>query len=333
MSIPAPPPRRLTLSPALVGAALPALAACAGPQSWIDPAGTQAAAAATLFWAMAAGAALVWLSVIGVMIYGARAAPVRPVLAHRLVIWGGMAAPTAVVLTLLVAGLFLLRALTAATPELTVEAKGEQWWWRIDYEGRSGAPVAVANELRLPVGQTVQMVLRADDVIHSFWVPSLGGKMDMIPGRTTRLLLTPTKTGRFRGACAEFCGGAHAQMNLPVVVMEPAAYRDWLAGQARPAVEPTDERARRGRDLFLATGCGACHAIRGTPADGRLAPDLTHVGSRLTIGAGVLPMNAENMARWITGPGIVKPGVRMPAFGMLPAEEIALIATYLMSLK
>ncbi len=322
---------------ALAPAAL--LAGCSGPQSWADTAGVEAEAVARLLWIMVAAAVVIWLLVIGTMLFAARSGPSDPRGrgARGLVIWGGMVAPTVAVLALLVAGLILMRDLTGRTGELTVEATGEQWWWRIAHAAPAGdadaAPVPTPNELRLPVGRTVEMVLRADDVIHSFWVPSLGGKLDMIPGRVNRLHLTPTRTGRFRGACAEFCGEAHAQMALPVVVMQPEAYADWLAGQAAPAAEPADARTRRGRELFLATGCGACHAIRGTAAEGKLGPDLTHVGSRLTIGAGQLPMGRAEMARWIADAGAVKPGVRMPAFDMLPAEEIRLIADYLVSLE
>lgn len=333
MSCPTRLPRRLAPLPGWAAAGL--VAGCAGPQSWADTAGAEAEAVIRLLWIMAVGAAIVWILVIGTMLYAARAGSSgsRHIWAERLVIWGGMVAPTLAVLGLLVAGLVLMRDLTGQTADLSVEATGEQWWWRITHDGPDGEPVPTPNELRLPVERTVEMVLRGGDVIHSFWVPSLGGKMDMIPGRVTRLRLTPTRTGRFRGACAEFCGEAHAQMALPVVVMEKAAYERWLAGQAAPAAAPGGERGHRGLELFLATGCGACHTIRGTSADGAVGPDLTHVGSRLSIGAGTLPMEREAMVRWITDSKAVKPGVRMPAFDMLPPEEIELIADYLMSLE
>lgn len=310
---------------------------CGGPQSWGTPAGAEAGAIAELTWVMVSGAAVIWALVVGAMLWAIRSDPDggrdRSRAARHMVIWGGMVAPTAVVLALLVAGLLLMRDLTARPASLVVDATGEQWWWRIAHRDAGGAPVPTPNELRLPVGETVEFVLTADDVIHSFWVPSLGGKMDMIPGRTNRLRLTPTETGTFRGACAEFCGEAHAQMALPVVVLEPTAYRDWLARQAEPAAAPASDGARQGLDLFLSTGCGACHTIRGTEAAGLVGPDLTHVGSRLSIAAGTLPMDAEAMARWIANPGGIKPGARMPSFGMLPPEEIALIAGYLVGLK
>jgi cytochrome c oxidase subunit 2 len=157
--------------------------------------------------------------------------------------------------------------------------------------------------------------------------------MDMIPGRVTRLVLTPTREGRFRGACAEFCGTAHAQMNFEVVVMAPDAFRGWVAAQAEPASPPGAGSAQEGWALFMASGCDACHTIRGTRAEGRIGPDLTHVGSRLTLGAGLSPNGRDALIRWIADTHDVKPGVRMPAYGILPPEEIALIADYLMGLK
>ena len=176
-------------------------------------------------------------------------------------------------------------------------------------------------------------MLTAARVIHSFWAPTLGGKMDMIPGRENRMTLTPTEPGVYRGQCAEFCGEAHAQMAFPVVVMAPAEFEVWLAAQSEPAREPVTEAARQGRDLFLSNGCGACHTIRGTEAEGRVGPDLTHLGSRLTVGAGVLPVSRDTVADWIAAPEHVKPGVRMPAFGMLGDHQVGLIAGYLVGLE
>ena len=311
-----------------------ALAGCSGDQAWIDPAGADAETVADLFWIMLAGAGLIWVAVIALAVYAGRISPgphsERG--ASRMILWGGIVAPTATVLALLVAGLLVLDELTDRVPTLTLTARGEQWWWRIAHTGPDGAPVPTPNELRLPRGETAEALLTANRVIHSFWAPTIGGKMDMIPGRTTRLLLTPTKTGVYRGQCAEFCGEAHAQMAFPVVVMEPDAFDEWLAAQALPAAAPRG-RAAEGLALFLSTGCGACHTIRGTEAAGRVGPDLTHVGSRLSIGAGILPMNAQAMARWIAATEHVKPGVRMPQFGMLPEDEIALIADYLVGLE
>jgi cytochrome c oxidase subunit 2 len=193
--------------------------------------------------------------------------------------------------------------------------------------------VVLANEIRLPLGAPVQFRLESPDVIHSFWIPSLAGKIDMIPGRVTRLAVTPTKTGVFRGACAEYCGTSHALMSFYVVVDEQEAFERWLAGQQAPAAPPVGPDAARGQELFFANGCGACHMIRGTPARGVVGPDLTHIGSRVSIGAGILPNNAETLMRWIARTDHVKPAVIMPAFGMLPQKDLQALARYLEGLK
>lgn len=312
-----------------------ALSGCAGEQSWLAPAGEGARTISTLFWIVVPAAALIWAVVIGLAVYAGSIRP-RPHSergASLMIIWGGIVAPTLTIFVLMVVSLFVLDDLTEGTPDLTLHARGEQWWWRIAHEGPGGELVPTPNELRLPAGQRAEIVLTAARVIHSFWAPTLGGKMDMIPGRENRMTLTPTEPGVYRGQCAEFCGEAHAQMAFPVVVMEPADFDDWLAAQAGPAAEPATDAARRGRALFLSNGCGACHTIRGTEAAGAVGPDLTHVGSRLSIGAGTLPATAEAIAGWIAAPEHVKPGVRMPGFGMIGEAEIALIADYLVGLE
>jgi cytochrome c oxidase subunit 2 len=185
----------------------------------------------------------------------------------------------------------------------------------------------------LPVGQPVEFELESPDVIHSFWIPSLGGKMDMIPGRRTRLMLHPTRTGTFRGACAEYCGTSHALMAFDVVVTEEAEFLRWLAQQRSPAREPAEPLALAGREHFFVNGCSACHAIRGSEARGVVGPDLTHIGSRLSIGAGIVPNGPDGFSRWIAKTDQVKPGVSMPHFGMLPRDELNALSDYLESLQ
>ena len=308
---------------------------CTGAQSWIDPAGAGAETVAVLFWIAVPAAAAIWAVVIGLAVYAGAFKPRRHSErgASRMIIWGGIVAPTLTIFVLMVSSLIVLEDVTEGSPDLTLHARGEQWWWRIAHEGPEGELVPTPNELRLPAGERAEIVLTAARVIHSFWAPTLGGKMDMIPGRENRMTLTPTEPGIYRGQCAEFCGEAHAQMAFPVVVMEPAEFEAWLAAQGKPAQEPATEAARRGRDLFLANGCGACHTIRGTEATGAVGPDLTHVGSRLSIGAETLPVTRETVAQWIAAPEHVKPGVRMPAFGALGDEAVALIAGYLVGLE
>jgi cytochrome c oxidase subunit 2 len=242
-------------------------------------------------------------------------------------------APTIVLGALIAYGMPLVPAvLSTADANLSVHVIAKQWWWRIQYRTADGV-IETANELRLPVGQRVELRLMSPDVIHSFWVPSLAGKMDMIPGRLTRLALEPTQVGTFRGACAEYCGASHALMAFSVVVMEPSAFRVWLEAQGRPAQSPTDAIAQRGETTFMANGCTACHTIRGTPAAGVIGPDLTHIGSRGRIAAETLPNDREALVRWIAQSDGVKPGVHMPAFRTLSGDDLAALAAYLGSLR
>jgi cytochrome c oxidase subunit II len=310
---------------------------CSGPQSTLAPAGRGAERIAEIFWWMTAGAVVIWLAVIILAIWAALAPPESH--NHRrssfLIIGGGAVFPTIVLAALLIYGLAPIPVLLAPAPEgsLKITVSGEQWWWRVSYQTPEGNAVALANEIRLPAGETVEFRLESPDVIHSFWIPSLAGKMDMIPGRVTRLALTPTKTGVFRGACAEYCGTSHALMSFYVVVHEKEAFGRWLAHQQTPAAPPGAAAAARGQELFLANGCGACHTIRGTLAKGVIGPDLTHVGSRLSIGAGALPNTRNALVRWIARTDHVKPAVIMPAFGMLPQEHLQALAVYLEGLK
>ncbi len=310
---------------------LPLLAAgCSGRHNWLAGAGTEAARIEGLFWVLLAGAAAIWCLVIGAAVY-AQKRQVDPSLerqARWFIIWGGAVAPTVIVGGLLVWGLVILRDITADSGDLTVRVDGERWWWRVIYEGPDG-PFETANEIRLPMGQTALFRLTADDVIHSFWVPALGGKMDMIPGRETTLALTPQEAGNWGGLCAEFCGGAHALMRFDAVVMEPEAFEAWLAAEAAPAeVAPDDP----GFAVFREEGCGACHAIRGTEAIGPVGPDLTHVAARERLGAGIYAMTAENMALWVTDTHGMKPDIDMPPYPDLGGDRLDRLVAFLMSL-
>ncbi|CAN5257553.1 cytochrome c oxidase subunit II [soil metagenome] len=311
------------------------LAGCDGPQSALNAAGKGAEETLELLLWMAAGAGLIWIIVIGAAVYAMRAETGRlSVRAARLLIaGGGIAFPTALLFVLLVFGLRLLPEASAPGEDLRIAVEGERWWWRVRYEPRGGTPVASANEIRLPVGARTEFRLTTADVIHSFWIPSLGGKIDMIPGRTTRLALEPTATGVFRGVCAEFCGTSHALMAFDVVVMEQPEFDAWLRNQAQPAEPPSDSVGERGMALFLDNGCGACHRIAGTPANGVIGPDLTHVGSRRSIGAATLPASVEGFARWIGHTDAVKPDVRMPTYDMLTTAQLRAIGRYLSGLQ
>jgi cytochrome c oxidase subunit 2 len=309
-----------------------------GIQSALAPAGPHADRIGTLGHVMYVGGALIFLLVLTLAAI-ATLVPRRHRgwLAHRnAILAGGIAFPLAVLSALLVYGLLVARAMVAdaGRPELRIEVVGERWWWRVRYLDASGATRFVtANEIRMPVGAPVEFVLRTEDVIHSFWIPSLAGKLDMIPGRANRYVFAATEEGVYRGQCAEYCGAQHALMAFYAVAMPPEAFEAWAARQAGAAAEPVSAAQQRGRQLFLANGCGACHTVRGTPAAGELGPDLTHVGARLSIGAGVFPMNVGTLAGWISSVQHLKPEALMPSFGNLEGEELRAIATYLESLR
>jgi cytochrome c oxidase subunit II len=305
---------------------------CEGPQSALEPAGRGATQIDGLFWLMTIGLAVVWLVVVTLAIYAYRGErTVGEPAARRLIVVGGVVVPVVVLTALLAYGLSTMPALlpSAQRADVEIDVIGHQYWWRVRYL-RDGVPVVeLANELHLPAGKRVELVLESRDVIHSFWIPSLGGKVDMIPGRTTRLVLEPEKPGIYRGTCAEYCGASHAWMSFYAIVEEPERFERWLVSEASPARAPTDPVAARGAQLFLATGCGACHAIRGTAADGVIGPDLTHVGGRHSLAAGALPNDRSSLRRWISRTIDVKPAVHMPTFGMLSHATVDALAAYL----
>ncbi|WP_244487591.1 MULTISPECIES: c-type cytochrome [unclassified Aureimonas] len=327
-----------------IAAGLPALAllsACKGPQSTFDAAGTEASSVLTLFWVMLAGAVAIWLFVVGFSVFVTIAKPGRysERAGVHLIVWGGCVFPTVVLGALLWYGLSMMPGFRAPADEgPRIAVSGERFWWRVNYgvEGTPGVAkslpaggVESANELWLPVGKRIEILLGSPDVIHSFWVPSIAGKTDTIPGRVNRIVLEPTRTGTFNGICAEFCGEAHAQMGFRVIVASQGDYDARVAAEAEPAAVVTGS----GYEAFMANGCNACHTVRGTDAVGRLGPDLTHVASRATIGAGILPMTPDNLALFIHSTGHVKPGVEMPAFAALPEAELGAIAAWLGDLK
>ncbi len=266
-----------------------------GKHSALEPAGNAASEIATLFWAMVVGGTVIWLLMFALGVYSFRTHQgLHPPRLPWFIIGGGMAVPSVVLAVLLGFGLSAMPRLVGPAPEgsLRVHVTGEQWWWRVSYEHPASADaqrVELANEIHLPVDRPVEFVLDSADVIHSFWIPSLAGKVDTFPGRATRLVVTPTNEGVYQGICAEFCGGAHAWMEFTVVVEPAEAFEAWLAEQAASANASNDEVAARGQSLFRQQGCGACHSLRGHVARSRVGPDLTHVGSRHSIAAGRLP--------------------------------------------
>lgn len=307
-------------------------------QSVLAPQGPDAARIAELAWMLFGMGGAVMLIVLLALVVALRGpSAVRGQLASRgMIVGAGVVFPGVVLTMLLAYGTWLMRAggtAAEAADALRVEISGEQWWWRVAYSDGTGRRVASANELRIPVGRPVELTLTSADVIHSFWVPRLAGKLDMIPGRATRLPLQADEPGVFRGQCAEYCGGAHALMAFEVVALPAGEFESWLRQEAAPAADPVSAQGRQGRDLFLAAGCGACHAVRGTEATGTIGPDLTHLGSRRAIGANILPLTRANLERFIVEAQHLKPGNGMPEFRVFTHEQLRALATYLAELR
>lgn len=322
----------------LAGSALLVLPGCEGIQSALAPKGTDASLIAQVSWVLFIGAALIFALVLGLTLYAVLAPRTRNSWAasHGFIIVGGIVFPVVTLTALLVYGLSLTGSVGRSTeaPALRIDVTGEQFWWRVRYQERGGlAAVDAANELHIPVGQPVELTLRSADVIHSFWVPNLAGKLDMIPGQQNVLSIKASAPGTYRGQCAEYCGIQHAQMAFYVIAHPPEEFERWLADHREPAAEPLADFVKRGRDLFVTAGCGACHTVRGIGASGKIGPDLTHVGSRRSIGAGMWPNNAGTLAAWIASSQHLKPGNKMPSFSVLSGTELRAVATYLESLK
>src|SRR5688572_18383517 len=291
-------------------------------QSVLAPHGPEAAAVATLGWSLFAGGALICLAVAALVVLATRGggATRRIIASERFIVWSGVLLPVVVLAGLLSWGLVLAggRIAPPSPGALQIEVLGEQWWWRVRYGTGTDQAFETANELRIPVGRDVALRLVSRDVIHSFWVPSLAGKVDMIPGVTNRLRLSASEAGVFRGQCAEYCGGPHALMSFHVVALEPEEFEAWRAAQRRPVEAPATD----GQTVFFSTGCHGCHTVRGTNAAGTIGPDLTHVAGRLSLGAATLPTASANFGRWVRENQHLKPGNRMPSFGFLQAGDV-----------
>jgi cytochrome c oxidase subunit 2 len=216
---------------------------------------------------------------------------------------------------------------------LRIQIVGHQWWWEVTYPAEPPSETVItANEIHVPVGRPVLLELSSADVIHSFWVPNLNGKKDLIPGRPTRHLLRPERPGTFDGRCAEFCGYQHAHMGFLLIAEAQDRFEAWLATQRRAAAEPADPSAQRGRQVFLSSACVLCHSIRGIGAFGHKAPDLTHLASRRMIASATLPNTPEYLAGWVVDSAHIKPGNHMPP-NLLPAEDLQDLVSYLRSLQ
>jgi cytochrome c oxidase subunit 2 len=314
---------------------------CGQDQSVLHPESEPAREIATLFWWMVGISAVVIGGAIVLLLVSwlRRGTPGIPLLGgaervtNGIVVVFGIVIPLSVNLGVFVVANFVVAQATDApdprTTPLTLAVTGRQWFWEVRYPGTRAV---TANELHIPAGTRVNVLARSADVIHSFWVPELNRKIDMIPGRTNRVLLESDRVGTYDGQCAEFCGLQHAHMRFSVAVEPPARFRAWLAAQARDRAPPRGAAARRGERVFLGAGCASCHTIRGTAARGEIGPDLTHVGERDTLAARTIPNTPGELGQWISDPQHVKPGNRMPTLG-LPGADVAALVAYLDGLR
>lgn len=310
-------------------------------QSALDPAaGSGADLIDGLGTVLYVGAGLIYVALVVLVLIGFFVEK-RRIDARRWVIGAGLIFPALTLTALLIYSVAIGNSLVSVSGTHSrqdgvtrVHVIGKRWWWEIRYE-RSGAQPAVvlANELHIPVGRPVLISLSSADVIHSFWIPSLAGKVDMIPGRTTQIRLRSDEAGVFRGQCAEYCGGQHALMAFYVVAQSQQEFDAWLKRQTEPARVPDHPFLRSGYDAFFAGGCQKCHRVRGTPADADLGPDLTHVGSRRSLGAGILDNHIGTMAGWIAGAQDIKPGNAMPSAPVYSGRELRAVAAWLGSLE
>lgn len=311
---------------------------CGGVQSALDPQGPDAERAFFLLIVMTIGGGVIFALVLflsGVALLAPRRAR-RWMTGDAIIIWLGIVFPVVTLSVLVVYGFIATEAggvRAPGAPVIRIAVEGRRWWWRVVYRDEQGRPIVSANELHLPLGQPVEIEVTSADVIHSFWIPGLAGKLDMIPGKVNLLTLTARRSGVMRGQCAEYCGGAHALMSFNVVVVTPDEFRDWLRREAAPAREPADALAKQGKTLFFASGCNACHAIRGSPAVGQIGPDLTHVGGRSSIGAATLKTTRNDFARWIMDNQRIKPGNEMPSYGIFDAHQLDALADWLAGLR
>jgi cytochrome c oxidase subunit 2 len=304
-------------------------------QSVLHPAGADAALVKQFAWVLFGAGALIFVAVMVLLALSLRrhGRPLRPAL---WIAGGGIVFPVVLLTALLGWSTWRSAGLApqASSSAMAISVTARMWWWEVNYrDPASGREIATANEIRIPAGRAVYLGLNAADVIHSLWVPALAGKRDMIPGRVTGLTLRADQPGVYRGQCAEYCGAQHAHMALQVVALAPAEFDAWLAGQARPATEPADALPLRGRAVFFEQRCQNCHTIRGVAERARLGPDLTHVGSRLQIGAGLLRNHRGALAGWIADPQALKPGVFMPAATGIDSESLRALAAYLEHLQ
>jgi cytochrome c oxidase subunit II len=324
-------------------------AGCSGIQSALDPAGPGAARIGDIWWLMLFIGAAVWAAVMAALLWALvrdRRPPIDrasatigpdPRRERRIarVVGATVGATAAIILLFVVASHWIGRELVAQpnAPALRIDVTAQRWWWDVRYRDPTPSrEFSTANEIHIPLGRPVELTLRSADVIHSFWVPNLHGKKDLIPGQVNKFWLQADRPGVYRGQCAEFCGLQHAHMALYVVAEPEDQFVEWQARQRQPAPEPATDAQRTGRYVFMASSCVLCHAIAGTSAGGVTGPNLTHVASRLSLAAGTLPNTRGHLAGWIIDPQLQKPGNNMPP-NLLSPDELQALLSYLETLR
>jgi cytochrome c oxidase subunit 2 len=312
-----------------------AFTGCGSSQNALRPDSDATGQITGLWWWMLGAAWVVFLGVVAFLVLGWRrrhkeGLPIfgqSEMASTGVVVVLGVAVPTVVLVALFVAAnLFVIQTTEApakTSTTMTVHVIGHQWWWEFRYPGTG---VVTANELHIPARTRVNMVATTGDVIHSFWVPELNRKIDTIPGKRNRILFYADRTGVYRGQCAEFCGVQHAHMSMKVFVQTPAAFRAWLADQRRPARPPRSALQRAGQQVFLHQQCSSCHTIRGTPAQGKIGPDLSHLATRSSLAANTIPNDPAHLREWVSEPQHVKPGNDMPDLNLTSSQFRAVVA-------
>jgi cytochrome c oxidase subunit 2 len=329
----------MKMNPIIWMSTIAIISGCTDNQSAISPKGAPAIHIAHLMSGIVAVCTLVWLLVMVMLIwallrkrYDAREKTRERVLTTT--VSAAVGATAVIIAGMTIASFYTTRDI--GVPEetaLTITVRGQQWWWQVIYADPDPAlTFQTANEIHIPVGRDVRLQLESADVVHSFWVPSLAGKQDLVPGRSNNLLLRAERPGVYRGQCAEFCGMQHTHMAMMVIAEDPAAFERWVVAQRGNGFIPASPDAAAGQVAFLAKPCAACHTVRGTPAIGATGPDLTHIGSRQTIGAGLLETTRGSLAAWIADPQTLKPGNHMPMVP-LTSDELKSISAYMESLK
>lgn len=314
-----------------VGAVLAALAGCSSGPRGLDASGPEARRIETLTVLMTVIATVITVAILVWLVRGLtrRRRDVAPRWSEqRLVVAGGIVMPLVVVTAVSIVAVGVIQASERTEPEMRIEVEGHQYWWEVTYADGT----ETANEIHIPTGVPVELVLTSDDVNHSFWVPALGGKLDLIPGTTNEKVIEAAEPGTYEGLCAEYCGIQHANMRFLVVAQPREDFDAWLDEQARPADAPEDEEAARGQEVFEAQACAGCHTVRGTEAQGELGPDLTHVAARSTLAGLAIDNTEAGRRRWVDHPQVVKEGNEMPDVP-LTEEELDAVLAYLDGLR